>query len=114
MKIDQRRVGEVQILDLHGRMALGDGDTELVSTVKGLLAEGCKKIVLNLTDVPYLDSAGLGHTIQCRGMSVEKEAAIALVMPGATRIPLIVQVCLRLAYPDVLEDELSAVESLGR
>ena len=64
MQIEQRAVGDVTVLDLKGRVTLGEGDELLKDKVNSLLNQGLKKIVLNLADVPYIDSAGLGEIVR--------------------------------------------------
>ncbi len=65
MKIVERRVGDVSILDLHGKILIGEGDDALREAVNQLVKSEKKKIVLNLADVPYVDSAGLGEIVRC-------------------------------------------------
>ena len=64
MQIDERTVGDVLILDVKGRITLGEGDELLKDKVNSLLNQGQKKIVLNLAEVPYIDSAGLGEIVR--------------------------------------------------
>ena len=64
MQIDQRAVGDVVVLDLKGRITMGEGDEMLKDKVNSLVNQGHKKIVLNLADVPYIDSAGLGEIVR--------------------------------------------------
>ncbi len=61
MKIVERQIGDVVILDLHGKILVGEGDDALREAVTQLADSGKTKIVLNLADVPYVDSAGLGE-----------------------------------------------------
>ncbi len=65
MTIKERRVNDVVILDIEGKILLGDGDVQLREAIHRLLQSGAKKIVLNLADVPYIDSAGLGEIVRC-------------------------------------------------
>ena len=58
MQIEERAVGDVMVLDLKGRVTLGEGDELLKDKVNSLLNQGQKKIVLNLADVPYIDQRG--------------------------------------------------------
>ena len=58
MQIEERDVGDVVVLDLKGKITLGEGDELLKDKVNSLVNQGHKKIVLNLADVPYIDSAG--------------------------------------------------------
>ena len=64
MQIEERSVGDVMMLDLKGKITLGEGDELLKDKVNSLVNQGQKKIVLNLADVPYIDSAGLGEIVR--------------------------------------------------
>ena len=64
MKIVERQVGEVVILDLHGKILIGEGDDDLREAVTRLADGGKTRILLNLADVPYVDSAGLGEIVR--------------------------------------------------
>src|SRR5512138_2068682 len=64
MQIHQRSVGDVTVIDLNGKMTLGEGDELLRDKVNSLIAQGQKKLVLNLAEVPYIDSAGLGEIVR--------------------------------------------------
>jgi anti-sigma B factor antagonist len=64
MQIDERQVGEVMILDLKGKVTLGEGDEVLKDKINSLILQGQKRILLNLADVPYIDSAGLGEIVR--------------------------------------------------
>jgi len=64
MQIDERTIGDVVVLDIKGRVQLGEGDEMLKDKVNSLLNQGRKKIVLNLAEVPYIDSAGLGEVVR--------------------------------------------------
>lgn len=64
MQIDERQVGEVTILDLKGKVTLGEGDEVLKDKINSLILQEKKKILLNLADVPYIDSAGLGEIVR--------------------------------------------------
>lgn len=58
-----RKVGKVSIVDLHGKITLGENTGYLREEIGSLLAEGTKEIVLNMEDVSYVDSAGLGELV---------------------------------------------------
>ena len=64
MQIEERVVGDVVMLDLKGKITLGEGDELLKDKVNSLVNQGHKKIVLNLAEVPYIDSAGLGEVVR--------------------------------------------------
>jgi len=63
MQIEERTVGEVVVLDLKGRITLGEGDQLLKDKMNSLVNQGRKRIILNLAGVPYIDSAGLGEIV---------------------------------------------------
>jgi anti-sigma B factor antagonist len=65
MKIVERQVSDVTILDLQGKILIGEGDDALREAVTKLVDGGKTKILLNLADVPYVDSAGLGEIVRC-------------------------------------------------
>jgi len=65
MKIVERKVGDVLILDLHGKIMIGEGDDALREAITRIVDGGQSRIVLNLADVPYVDSAGLGEIVRC-------------------------------------------------
>ena len=64
MQIDERAVGDVVVLDLKGKITLGKGDELLKDKVNSLVNQGHRKILLNLAEVPYIDSAGLGEIVR--------------------------------------------------
>jgi anti-sigma B factor antagonist len=64
MEIEERTSGDVKILDLQGRLTLGEGDELLKDKINSLLLQGYRKLILNLESVPYIDSAGLGEIVR--------------------------------------------------
>lgn len=65
MKIEDRVVNEVTILDVSGKITIGEGSIEVRNKVRKLLEEGRKDILLNLGDVSYVDSSGIGELVSC-------------------------------------------------
>ena len=65
MKITERLVGDVVLLDLQGKILIGEGDDQLREAVTKLADSNRTKILLNLAEVPYVDSAGLGEIVRC-------------------------------------------------
>jgi anti-sigma B factor antagonist len=63
MKIENRTVGDVHILDCSGKIMLGEGTMAVRNSVREVLKNGGKKIVLNLGDVNYIDSSGIGELV---------------------------------------------------
>ena len=64
MQIEERALGEVMILDVKGKLTIGDGDELLKDKINSLIQQGRKKLILNLEGVPYVDSAGLGEIVR--------------------------------------------------
>jgi anti-sigma B factor antagonist len=64
MKIDERQVGDVVVLDLTGKITLGEGDELLKDKLNSLLSQGYKAFILNMEGVPYIDSAGNGEMVR--------------------------------------------------
>ncbi len=64
MDIAERTVSDVTVLDLKGKMTLGEGDELLKDKINSLILQNKKRILLNLADVPYIDSAGLGEIVR--------------------------------------------------
>ena len=66
MKIEeQHEANNVVVLDLQGKLMIGEGDVMLREKVESLVDAGHRRIVLDLADVPYVDSAGLGEIVRC-------------------------------------------------
>ena len=64
MQIEERIVNNVTILDLKGKITLGEGDEVLKDKINSLIQQDRKRILLNLAEVPYIDSAGLGEIVR--------------------------------------------------
>ena len=64
MQIEERVVNEVTILDLKGKITLGEGDEALKDKINSLVQQNRRQILLNFADVPYIDSAGLGEVVR--------------------------------------------------
>jgi len=79
MKIDERAVDGVTILDLQGKMLIGEGDELLREKINQLVENGTEKIVLNLAEVPYVDSAGLGEIVRCYTTVSRKNGKLKLL-----------------------------------
>src|SRR5258706_8007386 len=81
MNIETRQKGDVVIVDFQGRLAAGVGDELLSRLVEELLNEGHRKILLNLSDMDYIDSNGLGELVQSLKMSKRLGAHLVLLKP---------------------------------
>ena len=79
MTIQERVVGSVMVLDLSGRLVLGDGDTLLKDKIHSLVFQGRKQIILNMGGVAYVDSSGLGALVASSVTGKNNGAQIKLV-----------------------------------
>jgi anti-sigma B factor antagonist len=79
MDINKRRIGDVTILDLHGKLTSGGGAELLRDTVSSVVFQGEKKVLLNLAGVPYMDSGGLGELVRCSWVVSKGSGTVKLV-----------------------------------
>ena len=79
MHIEERTSGLVTILDLKGKLVLGDGDVMLKDKVHSLVNQGRTQIVLNLADVPYVDSAGIGEIVRTHTTAARAGGSLKLL-----------------------------------
>jgi anti-sigma B factor antagonist len=108
MKFATRDAGKVGIVDLRGRIVLGSGDLALREAVQGLLDAGKTKIILNLKDVDYLDSAGIGELVACKKRAMAKGGDVRLLMPRGTVYSVLTMVGLHLVFK-IEEEEAKAI-----
>jgi anti-sigma B factor antagonist len=78
MDISRRDLDNVTVLDVSGRMTLNEGAGRLKERVTTLISEGNKNIVLNLSNLTYMDSAGLGEMVACHSTAVRNGARVKL------------------------------------
>jgi anti-sigma B factor antagonist len=81
MNIEVRKSKDVVIVDFKGRLAVGVGDEVLPQVISEILDEGHKKILLNLSDMDYIDSNGLGELVQSLRTSQRYGASLRLLKP---------------------------------
>ncbi len=112
MKLSTRKVGDVTIVDVDGKIVLGDGDVEIKQIVDNLLGRGGKKILLNMTKVPYLDSAGLGEIIRCFTALRKNGGSFKLLAPNQRIIDLMTITKLLDVF-DTYDNEATAIASFS-
>jgi anti-sigma B factor antagonist len=83
LKAEVRRAGDVSVVDLSGRVTLGEGSGLVRSTIKELVSSGRKNILLNLKNVTYIDSAGLGEIVGAYATVTNVGGNIKLLHPQA-------------------------------
>jgi len=112
MQIEERTSGDVLILDIKGRITLGEGDELLKDKVNSLLNQGRKKIVLNLADVPYIDSAGLGEIVRTY-TTVSRQGGSLKLLSLTKRITDLLAITKLLTVFETFESESDAVQSFA-
>ena len=110
MQIDQRSVGDVIVLDLKGKITLGEGDELLKDKVNSLVNQGHKKIVLNLAEVPYIDSAGLGEIVRTY-TTVSRQGGSLKLLNLTKRIEDLLSITKLLTVFETYDSESEAVSS---
>ena len=112
LNISNKQVGDVSVIALKGRIVLGEGSSALREQIKSLVGDGKKKIVLNMTNVTYIDSAGLGALVAAH-VSAKKEGAVLLLSDLGTKFHEVMQVTRLLTVFNVFTTEAEAISSFG-
>ena len=110
MEIVERTVNDVTVLDLKGKMTLGEGDELLKDKINSLLAAGKKKLLLNLEGVPYIDSAGLGEVVRTY-TTVSRQGGSLKLLNLTKRIEDLLSITKLLTVFDIFDSEAEAVKS---
>ncbi|HEX4912328.1 MAG TPA: STAS domain-containing protein [Vicinamibacterales bacterium] len=110
MEIVERTVNDVTVLDLKGKMTLGEGDELLKDKINSLLAAGKKKLLLNLESVPYIDSAGLGEVVRTY-TTVSRQGGSLKLLNLTKRIEDLLSITKLLTVFDTYDNEAEAVKS---
>ena len=112
MHVEVRRAGDVVIVDLKGKLTAGLGDQILHDTLDELLAESWRKILLNLSEVSFMDSAGLGELVA--GLKTARNLGADLkVLKASERVKTTLQIARLLPVFDVYEDEQEAIRQFA-
>lgn len=110
MTLKERRVGDVSILDLNGRLVLEDGDALLRNRINDLVNEGRLKIVVNLQDVTYVDSCGVGVLI-AKYVSVRKKGGDVKLLHLTPRSHKVMEISKLLTVFEIFDSEDRALAS---
>jgi len=108
-----RQAGGVSILDLSGRIVLGEESAALRSVIGDLLSEGHVKILLNLANVTYIDSAGLGNLVSTYATVKKAQGELKLLRLTA-KVQDVMQITKLYTIFDIQEDEAAAIKSFGQ
>jgi anti-sigma B factor antagonist len=108
-----RQVGGVSIVDISGRIVLGEECAKLRNVVADLLSEGHTKILFNLGEVNYIDSSGLGHLVSAF-TSVRKQRGELKLLHLTNKVHDLLQITKLYTVFDIMDDEAEAVKSFGQ
>ena len=112
MKSSTRQVDGVSIVDCSGRITLGEGSVILRDTVRELLSKGQKKILLNLGEVTYIDSSGIGELVSAF-TTVRNQGGELKLLNLTKKVHDLLQITKLYTVFDVHEDEAGAVRSFA-
>jgi anti-sigma B factor antagonist len=113
MKASSRKVDGITIVDLSGRITLGEGSVVLRDTVKELSNQGQKKILLNLGDVTYIDSSGIGELVSAY-TSVRNAGGELKLLNLTKKVHDLLQITKLYTVFDISDDEASAINAFNR
>jgi anti-sigma B factor antagonist len=112
MEIDERAIGDVVVLDLKGRITLGEGDELLKDKVNSLVNQGHRKVILNLAQVPYIDSAGLGEIVRTY-TTVSRQGGSLKLLNLTKRITDLLSITKLLTVFETFDSEHDAIKSFS-
>jgi anti-sigma B factor antagonist len=110
MQIEERVVNDVTILDLKGKITLGEGDEALREKINNLISQNKKRILLNLAEVPYIDSAGLGEVVRTY-TTVSRQGGQLKLVNLTKRITDLLSITKLLTVFEAFESETEALKS---
>ena len=113
MKVTTRQVDGVTILDLSGRITLGEGSVQLRDAIRDLLSKGSKLILLNLADVNYIDSSGIGELVSAY-TTVRNQGGELKLLNLTKKVHDLLQITKLYTVFDVKDDEATAIASFSR
>ena len=112
MQIEERSAGDVTVLDLKGKMTLGEGDELLRDKINSLIQQGRRKVVLNLEDVPYIDSAGLGEIVRTY-TTITRQGGSLKLLNLTKRITDLLSITKLLTVFETYDSEADAIRSFS-
>ena len=112
INISERQAGDVTILDLSGKVTIGEGSVALRNAIRRLLGEGKNKILLNLGKVGYIDSSGIGELVSSF-TAVNKEGGSLKLLNLTQKIQDLLAITKLLTVFDVFDEEAEALASFN-
>src|SRR6185312_9888372 len=108
MKASSRQVNSVTVVDMSGRITLGEGSVVLRDTIRDLLSKGDKKILLNLGNVTYIDSSGIGELVSAF-TSVRNQGGELKLLNLTKKVHDLLQITKLYTVFDIRDDETAAI-----
>jgi anti-sigma B factor antagonist len=113
VKLSSRQVGDVTVIDAAGRITLGEGASAFRDTIRDLAAKGNKKLLLNLADVSYIDSSGIGEMVS-GFTTITNNGGHLKLMGLSKRVKDLLQITKLYTVFEVYDDEADAVRSFSQ
>ena len=113
MKASNRQVDGVTVVDMSGRITLGEGSVVLRDTIRDLVGKGQKKILLNLGDVTYIDSSGIGELVSAF-TAVRREGGELKLLKLTKKVHDLLQITKLYTVFDIKDDEAAAIQSFAK
>jgi anti-sigma B factor antagonist len=110
LTIASREVDGVTVLDLSGRITLGEGSVQVRDAIRGLIAKGSKCVLLNMGDVSYVDSSGLGELVSAYTTAKNQQAEVKL-LSLTKKVHDLLQLTKLYTVFDIWDNEASAISS---
>jgi len=112
VKLTTRQVGDVTVIDANGRITLGEGSTTFRERIKELLAAGNKKILINMAEITYIDSSGIGELVSSFTTTTNAGGSLKLLSLGK-RVQDLLQITKLYTVFETFDDEAAAVRSFS-
>jgi anti-sigma B factor antagonist len=113
MKASNRQVDGINIVDMSGRITLGEGSVVLRDTIRDLVGKGQKNILLNLGDVTYIDSSGIGELVSAF-TAVRREGGELKLLKLTKKVHDLLQITKLYTVFDIKDDEAAAIKSFSK
>jgi anti-sigma B factor antagonist len=113
MKASNRQVDGITVVDMSGRITLGEGSVILRDTIRDLIGKGQKKILLNLGDVTYIDSSGIGELVSAF-TAVRREGGELKLLNLTKKVHDLLQITKLYTVFDIKDDEAAAIKSFTK
>jgi anti-sigma B factor antagonist len=110
--IEVRSLGQVKLVKLRGRLNLGDAVDRLRETLDDLIGSGDKRILLDLSEVPWIDSSGIGLLVKLLTSAKQRGGAMKLLNPSKFTVQTLKMIALLDVF-EIFEDQQVAVASFG-